>query len=309
MNSQQDSSKQQNGGGSLLFQPHRTVGLLCTSAPFSFSAGSNSFDSFITVPQQERFVIYKCDTLRPVLVSDSLPSSIPWSYNKDKQGTYDAYSFQQDSHHPTSSSSKNKNVQRECMYHAITDTSLSITVAAHGNNHATHASLYKRTKVLHSLPIVRQDKKKPFSSSSWGITQIISLGRSKVIKKNNDTTSTTIYTISEEEVESDEMEDPHHNQNENGLILAFLCARSRSRRIENNQHPSSRHVNVVGESSEDESSTSDDDDDDESSLLHSRDENEVDCLGEIVIVIASRAKMCIEKRIPLISVPQFYPTC
>jgi hypothetical protein len=99
-------------------------------------------------------------------------------------------------------------------------------VAAHGNNtsaQATHATLYKRIKVEHSLPIVRQGNKnkKMSSRQRWGITQVISLGRSKVMDSRIDKAVTTFNSISEEVAESEQMEDSNQN-NENGLILDFF---------------------------------------------------------------------------------------
>ena len=298
------NSKQQSGG-SLLFQPHRTLGVLCTSSPFSFAAGSNSLDSFITVPQQERFVIYRCDTLRPVLVSDALPSSAPLT--QDIHGTY-AYSseLQNPLVH------KRKKVHQEFMYHAVTDTSLSITVATHGNttlDRATHASLYKRTKVIHSLQIVRKNTKVVKASCRWGITQVISLGRSQVTKIQGDHTKDGRF-MGADEINSDDLEESNlhidHEKKENALILAFLCSRSSQPRVSGMEN----EVHVVGDSS-DESSSEDEStsptDEDESSSIDSMSRNTFGCMGEVVIVIASRSKMWIEKRIPLHSLPHFYP--
>ncbi len=144
----------QQKDGSILFQPHRTVGIISSSQPFSLSKNkSNShMDTFMTMPLQERFVIYKCDSLKPVLVSDQLPGT---TKNQTKNNNF------------VTATSKGK------MFHAISDASLGITVTTHAYPRwsASHTTLYKRTKCV--------DTRKNVQGSNWGLIQVLNLGRSK----------------------------------------------------------------------------------------------------------------------------------
>ena len=63
---------------SRLLQPHRTNGKICSSDRFQVSSHSGTWtyvDAFVTIPLDERIVVYKCDSLKSVLVSNSLPST------------------------------------------------------------------------------------------------------------------------------------------------------------------------------------------------------------------------------------------
>merc|ERR1711874_375877 len=109
------SKPNKNNDGSILFQPHRTIGLVSSSQPYSISKdkAKSHLDTFITMPLQERFVIYKCDTLKPVLVSDHLPGTRRRSFTDDDDD---------DEKHQSFISKKG-----EKMFHTISDSSLGIT--------------------------------------------------------------------------------------------------------------------------------------------------------------------------------------
>jgi len=247
------SSNSQRSNESRYFQPHRTIGLVTTSKPFSFSpnASTSTLDTFITVPLLDRFVLYRCDSLRPVLVSDSLPSS---NYQTGKKRG------------------------EERMHSAISDSSLSVTVATHSPrsfNNATHATLYNRTKVVMSKVIAR--------SKTWAIVDTINLGRSKFQHSNG--------------------------KNENAIIIAMICANNR------NIVETENNIDVFGESdgSDDGSSSEDNSVDSFASSTDDTDDVEIDDreddhLGEVVIVLASRTMLQIQNRIILKDAYSFRPS-
>jgi U3 small nucleolar RNA-associated protein 21 len=246
--------------GSILFQPHRTVGLITTSRPYSLTPGSTShLDTFLTVPLHERFIIYKCDALQPVMVSDALCSSKP----KYK--------------HSTLSSSDSRG---EKMFYAISDNSLSITVALHGYRgrwSASHATLYKRTKGIQQISIVGKKQ----HEDDWGIVHVQSLGRNKF--------------------------DIHDNGNmENCSMMVMVLAKND---LGGDEH------DVIGDHHDDDYDENDDDSDEDSTSTSTSSANDSDsdhhtseCKGEIVVLLASRHRLFIQKRIPLDMLPDFTPT-
>lgn len=264
--------------GSILFQPHRTVGLITTSRPYSLTAGSTShLDTFLTVPLHERFIIYKCDALQPVMVSDALCSS------KSK-------------HHSNSSDSRG-----EKMFHAISDNSLSITVALHGYKgrwNASHATLYKRTKGIQHLSMVGKKE----HEQDWGVVHVQSLGRNKFDIHDNGKTENClmmVMVLAKNDLgdDDDDDDDEHHEHHVIG-----------------DHHDGDHHDSIVSnekDSDEDSSSSSSS----STTTSTSSNSNESDsnhptikCKGEIVILLASRDCIKIQKRIPLDMIPDFTPT-
>lgn len=240
------------------------------------------------MPLQERFVIYKCDSLKPVLVSDCLKGTrkSSTSGNTSSKGT------------------------GEKLYHAISDSSLGVTVVTHGYKgrwSASHVTLYKRTRGLEVREIVR--------GSSWGIVNVVNLGKSKFPREvdiaggdRDDSDAADAATDRDVDMDGDGDE-----KMENCMVLAFICAKN-SIGASNAQDG----VEIVGESdddasvSDDESMTSEsevnsDNNDDDSDDDDDNDDGQ-EFNGEVVIVIASRRKITIQKRIPLHSVADFVPT-
>jgi len=253
------------GGESRLFQAHRTIGLVTTCHPYTVSSGTSSLDTFVTVPLLERFVIYKCDSLQPVLVSDCLPSS---------------------------TSSGRGGVEQ--MHHVVSDSSLSITLATHSSStRATHATLYKRTKIVSKKAITST------SSKSWGIVHVVNLGKSKFPKE-------TVAAKEEEEEGNEEDEEKKEEvKMENRMIVAFICATIPPDTVDDD-------VEIIGDSDDDESLDSENNNNDNTSdTLSSRsdeEEEQQEYHGEVVIVLASRSTITIHKRIPLDILPNFVPS-
>eukprot|EP00551_Chaetoceros_affinis_P006608 CAMPEP_0203667298 /NCGR_PEP_ID=MMETSP0090-20130426/4163_1 /ASSEMBLY_ACC=CAM_ASM_001088 /TAXON_ID=426623 /ORGANISM="Chaetoceros affinis, Strain CCMP159" /LENGTH=1303 /DNA_ID=CAMNT_0050531417 /DNA_START=107 /DNA_END=4018 /DNA_ORIENTATION=- len=293
--------------GSILFQPHRTIGLISTSQPYSISKDKTQshLDTFVTVPLQERFVIYKCDSLKPVLVSNHLPGT-----KKKKKGNRKSYSKNSYLYSSSSTSSSSKG---EKMFHAVSDSSLGITVATHGYKgrwSASHMTLYKRTKCIDTREVVKGTTSG--SSSGWGVVQILNLGRSRFpISKRS--SSGGEGHVDAQGAGEDKME--------NCLLLAMICAKHSFYQNSNDDDDIDDGVKTVGYDSSDsdsEETSSSDDDDENSSSDSSDDETEVKSSknkckedkyqGEIVIVIASRYDLTIQKRIPLHHVPNFTPS-
>jgi U3 small nucleolar RNA-associated protein 21 len=268
--------------GSILFQPHRTIGLISSTQPYSLSKDKSTshLNTFLTMPLQERFVIYKCDSLKPVLVSNHLPGT-----KKKKSRSHDDNDDEEEGN--TGFTSKG-----EKMFHAISDSSLDITLTTHaykGRFYASHATLYKRTKCIDTKEIIRGGNQAiggSSSSSTWGIVQCLNLGRSKFpVKKGND---------------DDDDYDGGHEKMENCLLVAMVCAR-------HSFDQKNDGVEVIGHddeetSDDDDDETSDDDDDDDD------DDASKNYHGEVVILIVSRYNIRIHKRIPLNKLPTFTPS-
>ncbi len=223
-------------------------------------------------------MIYKCDSLKPVLVSNHLPGTR--KKNKAK------------SQSSSSSSSSSSNSNGEKMFHAISDSSLGITVATHaykGRWSASHMTLYKRTKCIDTRDILGERKHR----SGWGLVQVLNLGRSK-------------FPVSKP--------GGHGEKVENCMIMAVICGKHS---FDENNIDGDDGVKIVGYDSSDSDETSDSDND-SSSSDSSNDENEAassnsnnknnQYQGEVVIVIASRYNITIQKRIPLHHVPNFTPS-
>lgn len=288
------TSKRNNAGSSILFQPHRTVGLITTSRPFSLTSGSTSHrDTFLTVPLHERFVIYKCDALQPVMVSDALCSS---TFGTTK--------------------SKTSNATEEMLY-AVSDNSLSITVAIHkrkGNwkTNGPSATLYKRNKVIEQLSILPKEQE---DKQDWSIVHVINLGRSKFDcgkeKRNRDESTTTNTPIME-----------------NCMMIAILLAKNDFESMSEEQNGVKILENLEDED-EDDHNTNDDDGSsqtsDSTTSYHSNSSSSSNTTasgssrgmvtdpshqsrGEIVIVLASRNKLYIQQRLPLTMIPDFSPS-
>lgn len=222
----------------------------------------------------------------------------------------------------------------EKMYHAISDSSLAITVATHafkGRWGASHLSLYKRNKRVDIRSILPKGK----TSSSWGIVDVINLGRSQfdvsdeLAKENDD----GIKNGEEMDVDFDDEEENGDGAGwgragvarmakmENCMVLAMVCARN-SFGIAGDEEGQPDGVQLLGDSDDDDDMSDGDEDDDETSSASSSSgssdsdsESDDDSStqsktynGEIVIVVVSRRKITIQKRIPLHAMPKFTPT-
>ena len=269
-NTTSSTNHYQHQDGSILFQPHRTIGLISASQPYSLSRDKSTshIDTFMTMPLQERFVIYKCDSLKPVLVSNQLPGT-----KNKKNGSL--------------------STKGEKMFHAFSDSSLGLTVTSHaykGRWSASHISLYKRTKCI--------DTKEIITSNSWGIVQVLNLGRSKFPISSNDRDS------------DDDLGYDRTEKVENCVLMAIICAKHSL----DHDNYSDDKVEMIGDNSD----TDTDDDENDSPSSDSSDDEDDDngkditsgkkYHGEVVIVIASRYNISIQKRISLSSIPNFTPS-
>ena len=142
------SAAADDAGSSRLFQPHRSLGLLTAAASYApasrlFRSQQGKFhlqpqarssdDAFVTVPLGERFQIVAVSKLVPVLVSRALPPSA--GHHRPRTGT-------------GGGATGGGGVEEE-MHRAVSDSSLSITVATHGpraTGRAVSMTLYSRTR-------------------------------------------------------------------------------------------------------------------------------------------------------------------
>ena len=291
-------------GSSRLFQPHRSLGLLTAAHPaanaknLSYSPSSYLFlskrgkfhlqpqaqsseETFVTVPLGERFQILTISKLVPTLVSRSLPPS--------------------SEHHRMSvmRSSDTSNAQysggdEEEMYQAISDSSLSVTVATHGPKllgRAVSITLYSRTRplvCLDAFPYLAE--RKTGRKNRWGIVDMINLGKRRMA-----------------------MTGEKEGKMENTLLLAIVCARDD---VVKTSKKDDGGVDVVGNDSDDESddesdmaresnavtsssSSSDGSEDDEHSIADNESPPANNCYGRVLIVQASRTSMKIIKTVDL----------
>mmetsp|Transcript_16355 Transcript_16355/g.18647 ORF Transcript_16355/g.18647 Transcript_16355/m.18647 type:complete len:1277 (+) Transcript_16355:127-3957(+) len=294
-------SENSSNDGSILFQPHRTVGLISTAQPYTCShhkASKSHIDTFITVPLQERFVIYKCDSLKPVLVSEHLHGTRKSKTLDNFDSTKSSVASNDEMIHSSSSSGGEK------MFGALSDSSLGITVTTHGYKgrwSANYVTLYKRNKIIDTRMILHNKNMK-----SWGIVNVLNLGKSKFpISKES---SSNDFKQPQDDYEKDE-----GGKFENCLVLAMVCAKHSL-----DDHSADGHeVEIVGDDTDEEEENEETDDDSSSDSSSSgsdssrNDESmtkKESCRGEIVIVIASRNKLFIKKRVPLHDLPNFTPS-
>ena len=155
------SMQTDDAGSSRLFQPHRSLGLLTAAHPaanaknLSYSPSSHLFlskrgkfhlqpqgqsseETFVTVPLGERFQIFTISKLVPTLVSRALPPSSEHHRMRVMRSI-------------DTSNAQYSGGDEEEMHQAISDSSLSVTVATHGPKllgRAVSVTLYSRTRPL-----------------------------------------------------------------------------------------------------------------------------------------------------------------
>jgi len=182
----------------------------------------------------------------------------------------------------------------EEMHQAISDSSLSVTVATHGPKllgGAVSITLYSRTRplvCLDAFPFLAE--KKTGRKNRWGIVDIINLGKRRMAMKGE-----------------------KEGKMENTLLLAIVCARDD---VAKTNKKDNGGIDMVGNDSDDESddesdlagesnavtsssSSSDSSEDDENSIAANETSPANDCYGRVLIVQASRTSMKIIKTVDL----------
>lgn len=148
---------------------------------------------------------------------------------------------------------------------------MGITVAAfglRGNSNSNQLALYARTRII--------DTRKVASSKLWNIVNMLHLGKTKI-----------------------QMDGEKEGKYENAVIVAVVLSKDS---LLSNTHSSSNNsssVSVVGDNNEQDSS------DDESSDDDDHNDHSSACVGQVVIMLATRTSLVIQKRIPL--PPNFLP--
>lgn len=161
--------------------------------------------------------------------------------------------------------------------HLVSDATLSITVVAHGGQHRpTSVTLYARTRPLHTIGIVPKCSSGSSKQQPWKIMDFLHLGRMKV-----------------------PMSGEKEGKEENATIIAAILTKMPTDETEELDET----VAIVGDS-DNEDSDSDSDDD---SSSDSDAEAAANCHCEVVIMLASREKLQIHKRISLTDLPTFVP--
>lgn len=295
-----------DAGSSRLFQPHRSLGLLTAAHPatnarnLSYSPSSNLFQSkrgkfhlqphghsseetFVTVPLGERFQILTISKLVPTLVSRALPPSSNHHRKRMMQSS------------DIMSNAQYSGGDEEEMHQAISDSSLSVTIATHGPKllgRAVSITMYSRTRplvCLDAFPFLAAKKKS--RKNRWGIVDMIHLGKQRIA-----------------------MTGEKEGKMENTLLLAIVCARDDVVKAPNSKDNGG--IEVLGHDSDDESdeesviagqpiavtsssSSSNSSEDDEESISDIDTSPPNDCYGRVLIVQASRTSMKIIKTVNL----------
>ena len=143
---------------SRLFAPYRTVGVVCSGAPFHLVPHQNSAQAVVACAIGDRFQLLQTNRLHPVLVSQAV--------------TVDESKTQADNtaaRHPVAGGGE------RCIRHVVTDAALSIAVAAHGpaarGAGADTVTLFQRTRPLTSRRLTTPD------DGGWRIRDVVSMGR------------------------------------------------------------------------------------------------------------------------------------
>jgi U3 small nucleolar RNA-associated protein 21 len=266
-----NNSNNSRRASSHLFAPYRTVGVVSSGRPFFLCPHENSNSHLLCVPIGERFQMVRTDKLQPVLVSQALPSIAA------KRGSNSSSSSR-------SQKSKSAAAKPHVIAHCVSDTSLDVTVVAHGPNPSTAApylTLYRRTCPLATQPVpVRRNSSSSGGGSSgmkhWTVISLLHLGHAK-----------------------QEMSGEKLGRTENAALVCAVLANTRSP----DQEDSATESGVVVVDNSDDDDSDDDVDSKEETDPSSSDSHE-GCGGQVVLFLASRTTLTMHRRIRLDPSPQ-----
>ena len=209
----------------------------------------------------------RTDHLRPSLVSQSVPTTLTGSSSKSRGGNPNR---------------QQRRLGKQEISHMVTDATLSISVVAHGlqpkqgsassdsSFYAKEVSLFQRTQPLESKRLVPGTGG---GGGDWCIQDLLHLGRIKVA-----------------------MSGEKEGKIENVAVVAAILGRLQDDDGHDGEDPTK--VPTVGD---------DDDDDDDIEEDKSEDNNDDQCKCQVVVLIASRQDLRIQKRIRFLSLPNFSP--
>jgi U3 small nucleolar RNA-associated protein 21 len=230
---------------------HSSGGSNNNGSGFYLMPHQNSAQAVVVSPILTRFQMFRTDRLQPVLVSQPVVT------------------------HHDHPNEKGEHV----IQHVVSDPSLSITVAAHGNHHVT---LFQRTR-----PVATWQT----TSKRWNIRQLVVMGRMPIPVTND-------------------ME--KKGRNENTAVIAVILAKElRPKRNLVEHDPEASMVPIVGDDDDDatasdkSSSTLDTDESDDDDQEEEGDDHQG--LAQIVILMASRTTLTVRKRILFPNLPNFVP--
>ena len=299
--SSSSASQRRRKGTSRLFAPYRTLGMVSSGRPFHLVPHENSQSHLLCIPIGDRFQLVRTDKLQPVLVSQTVPvpTTTPLFRRRHNRRTSNATGLN------ASSTTSPKVIS-----HCVSDSALRISVIVHhGGSDASstssspHVTLYHRTSPLCTRSIVVSSVPSPpargrrtttnrrhnhhhhHNDNRWDVTGLLHLGRVPVA-----------------------MTGEKEGQLENVVVVAVILTQRETEE--------ERHVNVpvVGDNDDD-----DDDDDNESigSATNQEEEEEDEpldqglqqdtCRGQVVIFLASRSTLTVQRRIRLSTLPSFRP--
>ena len=244
------ASSQATVGYSRYFSPYRTLGIISNGRPFHLVSHDHSANSMVAIPIGDRFQFMRTDHLRPSLVSQAV--------SVESEG-------------------------KQEISHLITDSTLSISVAAHGRQpkgstfltsnvtaYSNTISLFYRTTPIDQQGLVPQ-------GHDWSIQDLLHLGHVKM-------------TMSKEK----------EGKLENAVVVAAVL-----RKIESEddvmEEDGAKSVPIVGNGDEESSDDSSSDSEDDGSDMDS------ECSCQVVIMIASRQSLKVQKRIYFSDHPNFSP--
>ena len=276
------SSTAATSSSSRYFVPYRSVGIVCSGTTFDLMTHQNSNQAIIAVPIYNRFHLLQCDKLHPVLVSQTATAPVP----------------------PTQmphTSNDERSIQ-----HIISDPSMSITIVSHGSTSSTISTdaddvssqsispfridtitLYHRTRAIQSIKLGLTERTQHSSvstarDSSYIIVDLLSLGRIQQQQQHSQQLNASVNSIKSRTFGKRPMI-------ENAMVFAVVLAKHK--RLVNQANREDETIPTIGYDSSD---------DDDIAPTKSTTTNEANAsMGQIVILVATRTSMFIQRRIML----------
>ena len=240
------------GGGSRLFSPYRSLGIV-SSGPFHLLPHQNSSNAMIASAIGERFHLLQCDRLHPVLVSQAVPGI---------------------------ASKHNKETGPQEISKIISDATLSISVVVHGKTSKKsprHVTMYKRTQPMATEAIC--------PSKKWSICDLIHLGRMQT-----------------------KMSGEKEGKEENAVLCAAILTHEKDLEEDNVLMVGDDDSSIESGGFDSDDSSSDDDDSDSDDDENGDQSDDSDCRGQVVLLVATRTTLSVQKRIKLKDVSSFTPS-
>jgi WD40 repeat protein len=319
-----------NTTSSKYFVPYRTIGMISSGNTFDLMTHQNSSQAIVACPIYNRFHLLQTNKLQPILVSQAVTVTTSGDNGGTNYTSATTTSSGQSIAATTSSQPQQQSKQTKCperyIQHIISDPTLSITIVSHGSTPPAPApapavisssirpkqsllintiTLYHRTRSLQSIQLDE--------CNAYTIVDLISLGRIKQdLSKSENNTTTRTRTRSSSSTSSTSYGKKSYK--ENATIFAVLLAKYRPTDTSTN-FKNDEVIPTIGYDSDSDNETSDNNNNrNNHDTVQSSDSTTTSCMGQIVIFIATRTSMSIQRRILLqdtttTKLSQFIPYC